>query len=127
MDSVLPRVSAASTRDDAGMEPDFIARLRTQLGGPRDGALLRFSLGNALLGQGDAAGAAVALREAIGFDPDYSAAWKLLGRALAESGDPLSAAATFERGIEVARTRGDEQAAKEMGVFLRRLQKGASL
>lgn len=126
MDSVMPRVSTAPTRDDAGMEPDFIARLRTQLGGPRDGALLRFSLGNALLGQGDAAGAAVALREAIGFDPDYSAAWKLLGRALAESGDPLAAAATFERGIEVARTRGDEQAAKEMGVFLRRLQRGAS-
>ena len=105
----------------------MIERLRAQIGGPRDGALLRFSLGNALLGQGDAAGAAVALREAIGFDPDYSAAWKLLGRALAESGDSLSAAATFERGIEVARTRGDEQAAKEMGVFLRRLQKGASL
>ena len=108
------------------MEPDFITRLRTQLGGPRDGALLRFSLGNALLTQGDAAGAAVALREAIGFDPDYSAAWKLLGRALAESGDARAAAATFERGIEVARARGDEQAAKEMTVFLRRLQKGAS-
>lgn len=126
MDCAMPRVSGAPTRDDAGMEPDFITRLRTQLGGPRDGALLRFSLGNALLGQGDAAGAAVALREAIGYDPDYSAAWKLLGRALAESGDRRAAEATFERGIEVARGRGDEQAAKEMGVFLRRLQKGDS-
>ncbi|MGN6519061.1 MAG: tetratricopeptide repeat protein [Dokdonella sp.] len=107
------------------MEPDFIARLRTQLGGPRDGALLRFSLGNALLGQGDAAGAAVALREALAFDPHYSAAWKLLGRALADAGDVAGAIETFERGIAVARERGDEQAAKEMGVFLRRLHKPA--
>jgi Tfp pilus assembly protein PilF len=126
MDSTVPRVSVTPSRDDGGMEPDFIARLRTQLGGPRDGALLRFSLGNALLGQGDAAGAAVALREAIAFDPHYSAAWKLLGRALAEGGDPAAAADAFERGIAVARERGDEQAAKEMGVFLRRLQKPAA-
>ncbi|HEY6940134.1 tetratricopeptide repeat protein [Dokdonella sp.] len=107
------------------MEPDFITRLRTQLGGPRDGALLRFSLGNALLGQGDAAGAAVALREALAFDPRYSAAWKLLGRALADGGDVAAAVEAFERGIAVARERGDEQAAKEMAVFLRRLQKAA--
>jgi predicted Zn-dependent protease len=102
------------------MATEFIARLRAQLGGPRDGALLRFSLGNALLGQGDAVGAAVALREAVTFDANYSAAWKLLGRALAESGDTNAAIAAFEHGIEVARARGDTQAAKEMGVFLRR-------
>lgn len=123
MEPAGPRVSGAPTRDDGRMEPDFIARLRTQLGGPRDGALLRFSLGNALLGQGDAAGAAVALREALAFDPHYSAAWKLLGRALADAGDVAGAIETFERGIGVARERGDEQAAKEMGVFLRRLHK----
>jgi hypothetical protein len=66
------------------------------------------------------------LREAIAFDPHYSAAWKLLGRALAEGGDPAAAADACERGIAVARERGDEQAAKEMGVFLRRLQKPAA-
>jgi len=126
MYSLAPRVSATLTRDDVGMEPDFIARLRTQLGGPRDGALLRFSLGNALLGQGDAGGAAVALREALAFDPHYSAAWKLLGRALAENGDAAGAMGAFEQGIAVARERGDEQAAKEMGVFLRRLQQPAA-
>lgn len=104
------------------MTTDFIARLRAQIGGPRDGALLRFSLGQALLGHGDAAGAAVALREAVGFDPGYSAAWKLLGRALAESGDAAAAIAAFERGIDVAQARGDVQAAKEMAVFLRRLR-----
>jgi predicted Zn-dependent protease len=123
VNTAAPRHEA---RDDDGMEPDFIARLRTQLGGPRDGALLRFSLGNALLGQGDAAGAAVALRAALEFDACYSAAWKLLGRALAESGDSSGAIAAFERGIDVARTRGDEQAAKEMSVFLRRLRQPAA-
>jgi len=108
------------------MATDFIARLRAQLGGPRDGALLRFSLGNALLAHGDAAGAVVALREAVAFDANYSAAWKLLGRALNDSGDAAAAMLAFEHGIEVAQARGDTQAAKEMTVFLRRLQKTPS-
>jgi predicted Zn-dependent protease len=105
------------------MDADFIARLRAQLGGPRDGALLRFSLGQALLAHGDTAGAARALREAVAFDADYSAAWKLLGRALDAGGDAAGAAAAWERGIEVASRRGDQQAEKEMRVFLRRLRK----
>lgn len=105
------------------MTPDFIARLQAQVGGPRDGALLRFSLGNALLGNGDAKGAVVAFREALEFDSRYSAAWKMLGRALAESGDEAGAIAAYEEGITIARARGDEQAAKEMTVFLRRLRK----
>ena len=109
----------------AAMEPDFIARLRAQLGGPRDGALLRFSLGQALLAHGDAAGATAALREAVAFDAEYSAAWKLLGRALEARGDQADAIAAFEQGIEVAHRRGDSQAEKEMAVFLRRLRKPA--
>lgn len=107
------------------MATDFIERLRAQLGGPRDGALLRFSLGNALLANGDAAAAAVALREAVGFDATYSAAWKMLGRALAESGEASAAAEAFEQGIVIAHARGDTQAEKEMTVFLRRLRKPA--
>lgn len=106
------------------METGFIARLRAQLGGPRDGALLRFSLGNALLAHGDAGGAAAAFREAVAFDAGYSAAWKMLGRALADGGDTAAAIAAFEHGIEVARAHGDQQAGKEMTVFLRRLRGG---
>jgi predicted Zn-dependent protease len=105
---------------------DIIGNLRAQIGGPRDGALLRFSLGNALLGAGDLAGAIEALRAALDFDADYSAAWKLLGRALADSGDAPAAADAWERGIEVASARGDQQAAKEMSVFLRRLRKASA-
>ena len=100
-----------------------IERLRAQLGGPRDGALLRFSLGNALLAAGDAAAAAAELRAAVGFDPVYSVAWKLLGRALADAGDTAGAQAAWMQGVNVAEARGDVQAAKEMRVFLRRLQR----
>jgi len=108
------------------MNEDLIARLRAQIGGPRDGALLRFSLGTALLAHGDAKGAAAALREAVEFDAGYSAAWKLLGQALGDSGDTIGAIAAYQRGIEIAHARGDRQAEKEMSVFLRRLQKSAA-
>lgn len=107
------------------MDATLIDRLRAQLGGPRDGAMLRYSLGNALLAQGDAAGAVAALREALAFDGRYSAAWKALGHALAQSGDPTAALATWEQGIAVAQARGDVQAAKEMSVFANRLRKAA--
>lgn len=105
------------------MDTPLSARLRKQLDGPRDGALLRFSLGNALLAEGDAASAAVEFRSATAFDASYSAAWKLLGTALSASGDRAGAITAYVRGIEVADSRGDKQAAKEMQVFLRRLNK----
>lgn len=103
----------------------MIERLRAQIGGPRDGALLRYSLGNALLAAGDAAAAAEALRAAVAFDPAYSAAWKLLGRALEACADFDGAREAWHRGIEVAAARGDVQAGKEMAVFLRRLERRA--
>jgi len=105
------------------MNADLIARLRAQLGGPRDGALLRFSLGTALLSNGDACGAVAAFRAAIGFDATYSAAWKMLGKALADSDDADAAVDAYRHGLEVARTRGDKQVEKEIGVYLRRLDK----
>ena len=100
-----------------------IDQFEKMLEGGTDGALLRFSLGNEYLGAGDAATAAEHLRRAVDFDPDYSAAWKSLGRALRDSGDDGAAAAAFRSGIEAAERRGDKQAAKEMQVFLKRLDK----
>jgi predicted Zn-dependent protease len=95
--------------------------LRKQLDGPRDGALLRFSLGSALLEDGKSAEAIVQLHRAVTFDADYSAAWKLLARAQAGSGDTAAAIESYEHGIAAAQRRGDKQAEKEMTVFLRRL------
>ena len=87
----------------------------------RDDALLRFGLGMQYLQSGDPRRAAEHLRRAVAHDADYSAAWKLLGKALAQSGDPAAAAAAYREGIAVAERLGDKQAAREMAVFLRRL------
>lgn len=103
------------------MSAEQIANLRRQCGGPRDGALLRFSLGSALLTAGEHAAAIDELRRATGFDPTYSAAWKLLGKACQAGGDEAGAAAAWRSGIDAAAQRGDKQAEKEMTVFLRRL------
>lgn len=89
----------------------------------RDNALLRFSLGNEYLKQGDAARAAEHLRRAVEHDPQYSAAWKLLGKALTDSEAWSDALAAYRQGIAVAEARGDKQAAREMGVFVRRIEK----
>jgi len=98
-------------------------RLERLLSSGTDNALLRFSLGQTYLNAGSPEKAAKHLRRATEHDPDYSAAWKLLGRALADAGRPGEAVAAFERGIAIAEARGDYQAAKEMHVFLRRLTK----
>lgn len=105
------------------MSTPVIATLEKLLDGPRDGALLRYSLGNEYLKVGDAARAATFFADAVARDAHYSAAWKLLGRALATGGHPAEALAAYERGIAVAEAKGDIQAIKEMTVFARRLRR----
>lgn len=100
----------------------LVTNLRRQCGGSRDGALLRFSLGNALLGEGRAADAIEPFTQALQFDPAYSAAWKLLGKACLAADDAAGAAEAWRKGIAAAAQRGDKQAEKEMSVFLRRLE-----
>ncbi|MFC0709404.1 tetratricopeptide repeat protein [Azorhizophilus paspali] len=86
-----------------------------------DSPLLRFGLGKGYLDAGDAPRAAEHLRRCVELDPNYSAAWKLLGKALQAAGDPDGARLAWELGLEVAERRGDRQAEKEMTVFLKRL------
>ena len=105
------------------MNAALISSLRLQCGGPRDGALLRFSLGSVLLGVGAAAEAIDEFQRAVAFDPTYSAAWKLLGKACLDAGETEAAANAWRSGVAAALKRGDKQAEKEMGVFLRRLEK----
>jgi predicted Zn-dependent protease len=87
----------------------------------RDNALLRFSLGNEYLKAGDASSAIEHLRAALEHDATYSAAWKLLGRALETSGDAPAALDAYREGAAIAERRGDKQAAREMAVFARRI------
>ena len=105
------------------MTTTIIANLEKLLGGPRDGALLRYSLGNEYLKVDDPTKAVEHLRAAIDRDPNFSAAWKLLGKALAEAGNTQAALDAFSQGRLVAERKGDIQAVKEMAVFARRLLK----
>jgi tetratricopeptide (TPR) repeat protein len=89
----------------------------------KDNALLRFSLGNECHKAGRLEDAVVHLGAALAFDPRYSAAWKLLGKCLAEAGRAEEALDTYRRGIAAAQEKGDIQAVKEMQVFARRLEK----
>ena len=107
------------------MTSPILANLLRLVGGPRDNTLLRFSLGNEYLKAGDASSAIEHLREALSRDPHYSAAWKLLGKALEEAGEREAALDAYRHGIESAEAKGDRQAAKEMRVFVRRLEKAA--
>jgi Tfp pilus assembly protein PilF len=101
----------------------LIDNLEKMLFAGGDNALLRFGLGNAYFQQKDFHSAVPHLQKAVEHDPDYSAAWKLLGKALTENGQDEQAFAAYEQGIRCAEAKGDKQAVKEMKVFLKRLNK----
>ncbi len=100
-----------------------IENLEALLQRGQDSALLRYGLGTAYLKADQPARAIPHLAEAVRQDPGYSAAWKLYGKAIAESGEHASAIAIFDQGIAAAEAKGDRQAAKEMEVFRRRSEK----
>ncbi len=101
----------------------IVDNLEAMLARGQDSALLRYSLGGEYLKLNQPDKAAEHLRQAVVKDPKYSAAWKLLGKTLAEVGHKDEAIKAYENGIKVAEEKGDKQAAKEMTVFLKRLQK----
>lgn len=100
----------------------LIENLQKMLAQGRDSALLRYGLGTEYLKLGAHAEAITHLRTATTLDPGYSAAWKMLGKALSDSGAAEAAMEIYRAGIRAAETKGDLQAAKEMKVFLRRLE-----
>jgi Tfp pilus assembly protein PilF len=100
----------------------MISQLEKLLGTPRDGALLRYSLGLEHAKAGNTQRAIEYLRDAVARDPLYSAAWKALGKALTEV-SAEEALAAYRQGIAAAKQKGDRQAEKEMTVFARRLEK----
>ncbi|MDZ7735459.1 MAG: tetratricopeptide repeat protein [Gammaproteobacteria bacterium] len=102
-----------------------VAHFEKLLASGQDNALLRYSLGNAYFNDDKPSEAIPHLAQALAYDPGYSAAWKAYGKALTATGQIDQARKAYERGIEAAENKGDKQAAKEMQVFLRRLQKKA--
>jgi predicted Zn-dependent protease len=105
------------------MTTPLVHNIEKMLAAGKDNALLRFSLGNEYLKLRDFDAAAGHLRRAVQHDTDYSAAWKLLGRALQEAGKPADALEAYAQGVAAAERKGDKQAAKEMTVFAKRIEK----
>lgn len=105
------------------MTSPLIANLEKLLNTPRDGALLRFSLGMEFLKIGNTAQATEYLRDAVTRDPGYSAAWRALGKSLESAGQAAEALDAYRSGIAAAQKKGDKQAQKEMTVFARRIEK----
>ena len=103
--------------------PNMAARFEQMLASGKETALLRFSLGNECLKHGEPQRAAEHLGRAVALDPKYSAAWKLLGKALTDAGRKPDALSAYRQGIAVAEAKGDKQAAKEMSVYARRIEK----
>ena len=101
----------------------MLNKLEAMLAAGQDNALLRFSLGSEHLKAKQLDQAIEHFRKCLQHDSKYSAAWKLLGQALTEAGQSEEAVKVYEEGIRVAETKGDKQAVKEMGVFLKRLTK----
>jgi tetratricopeptide (TPR) repeat protein len=100
-----------------------LANLEKLIGTPRDGSLLRYSLGLEYSKAGDWAKAIEHLRQAVAKDSGYSAAWRALGKALEAAGDADAALEAYRSGIAAAQKKGDKQAEKEMTVFARRIEK----
>jgi Tfp pilus assembly protein PilF len=104
------------------MADDRIRELLELLTDEPDDALLRLMLGREYVAAGDHAAAAPHLEQAVALDPRYSAAYRELGVVLEKLGRTAEAAEVFRRGIAVADETGDLQTAKEMAVFLKRLE-----
>lgn len=101
----------------------MIDRLEALLAKGQDGPALRFALASGYYAEGALQTALEHASVAVELDADYSAGWRLLGQIQAAAGLREKAAATFSHGIDVAEKRGDQQVAREMRVFLKRLQK----
>jgi predicted Zn-dependent protease len=85
--------------------------------------MVLYSLGNELFKEGRYGEARDHLQHAVANKPDYSVAYRMLGRAYYELQENDEAKNVFLKGKEVARENGDLQTVKEIDVFLRRLRK----
>jgi uncharacterized protein HemY len=88
--------------------------------------MVLYSLGNELFKEGSYPEARDHLRRAVENKPDYSVAYRMLGRAHFELHEDAEAREVFAKGREVASENGDLQTVKEIDVFRRRLEKRAA-
>ena len=105
------------------METSRADMFRKLLDRDSNNPMVLYSLGNELFKEEKYAEAKECLSRAVRNKPDYSVAYRTLGRALYELGEDAEARRVFTEGREVARRNGDLQTVKEIDVFVRRLEK----
>jgi predicted Zn-dependent protease len=88
-----------------------------------DNPMILCSLGIELFKEGRYPEARQHLTRAVENKPDYSVAYRMLGRTHFELRENAQASRVFARGREVAQENGDLQTVREIDVFLRRLDK----
>ncbi|MDQ3589609.1 MAG: tetratricopeptide repeat protein [Actinomycetota bacterium] len=105
------------------METSRAEMFRKLLEKDPENPMILFSLGNELFKDGEYTEARTHLRRAIENKPDYSVAYRTLGRAHYELHEDAEARRVFTEGREVAEKNGDLQTVREIDVFMRRLEK----
>jgi uncharacterized protein HemY len=88
-----------------------------------DNPMILYSLGIELFKEGRYPEAREHLQRAIENKPDYSVAYRMLGRTHYELHENAEARRVFAKGKEVAKENGDLQTVREIDVFLRRLDR----
>ena len=88
-----------------------------------ENVVVRYSLGREYLKARRYTEAERELREALRLKPDYSAAYRELGKSLVGLERLDEAREIYTKGAEVACEKGDLQTQREIEVFLRRLEK----
>jgi len=104
------------------LESDKVAQLKELIELDPDDAVLHYGLGCECLRRGEFTVAAEALQRALELQPDYSAAHRELGKALEKLNRREEAVAAYRRGHQIATGKGDLQTAREIEVFLKRLE-----
>jgi predicted Zn-dependent protease len=105
------------------METSRADMFRQLLSKEPNNPMLLYSVGNELFKKQKYAEAKEYLSRAIRNKPDYSVAYRTLGRVLYELGEDAEARRVFTEGREVAKSNGDLQTVKELDVFIRRVEK----
>ena len=88
-----------------------------------DDPVALYGLGDAYMAEGQYENAIQTFQKVIQIKPDYTAAYRELGKTLAKAGKNEEAKEIYKKGMEVAQQTGELQTGKEMRVFLNRLEK----
>ena len=99
----------------------IIENLERMLATGRDDAMLRFGLGSAYFNEKQFESAVQQLEACLRHDENYSAGYKVLGKAYFLKGDLDNAQRVFEAGKPIAVDQGDKQTQKEIAIFLKKI------